>query len=107
MTNVTGGKAVCDFYTNSPRHLHLPFSVPSHFRVTNSFAACLRSVRSHGRSSVIPSLIPARLGHADPMLPLPATDKLAVERVNFWYGAKQALFDIDLTIPERSVVAFI
>jgi phosphate transport system ATP-binding protein len=33
--------------------------------------------------------------------------KLAVEGVNFWYGAKQALFDINLTIPERSVAAFI
>jgi len=27
--------------------------------------------------------------------------------VNFWYGAKQALFDINLSVPERSVVAFI
>jgi len=27
--------------------------------------------------------------------------------VNFWYGPKQALFDISLTIPERSVAAFI
>jgi phosphate transport system ATP-binding protein len=33
--------------------------------------------------------------------------KFAVEKVNFWYSGKQALFDINLTIPERSVVAFI
>ncbi|HEV3436806.1 MAG TPA: phosphate ABC transporter ATP-binding protein PstB [Gemmata sp.] len=34
-------------------------------------------------------------------------EKIAIEGVNFWYGAKQALFDISLTIAERSVVAFI
>ena len=33
--------------------------------------------------------------------------KVSVEAVNFWYGAKQALFDITLGIPARSVVAFI
>ena len=33
--------------------------------------------------------------------------KVSVEAVNFWYGAKQALFDITLSIPARSVVAFI
>jgi phosphate transport system ATP-binding protein len=33
--------------------------------------------------------------------------KFLIEHVNFWYGSKQALFDIDLTIPERSVAAFI
>jgi phosphate transport system ATP-binding protein len=32
---------------------------------------------------------------------------LVIENVNFWYGSKQALFQINLTIPERSVVAFI
>ena len=39
----------------------------------------------------------------------PATQrtKIAVRRVDFWYGSKQALFDITLTMPERSVVAFI
>ncbi len=30
-----------------------------------------------------------------------------MQGVNFWYGAKQALFDINLTVPERSVTAFI
>jgi phosphate transport system ATP-binding protein len=34
-------------------------------------------------------------------------DRLAVKDVNFWYGAKQALFDITLTVPEKSVAAFI
>jgi len=33
--------------------------------------------------------------------------KLAVRGVNFWYGSKQALFDIGLTVAERSVTAFI
>jgi phosphate transport system ATP-binding protein len=33
--------------------------------------------------------------------------KFACQQVNFWYGPKQALFDIDLDIPERSVTALI
>jgi phosphate transport system ATP-binding protein len=33
--------------------------------------------------------------------------KVVVSNVNFWYGAKQALFDISLSIPGRSVAAFI
>jgi phosphate transport system ATP-binding protein len=33
--------------------------------------------------------------------------KLGIEDINFWYGTKQALFDINLTIAERSVAAFI
>jgi phosphate transport system ATP-binding protein len=36
-----------------------------------------------------------------------AVEKIAVRGVNFWYGAKQALFDIALSAPERSVMAFI
>jgi phosphate transport system ATP-binding protein len=33
--------------------------------------------------------------------------KFDVRRLNFWYGQTQALFDIALTIPERSVMALI
>jgi phosphate transport system ATP-binding protein len=33
--------------------------------------------------------------------------KFDVENLSFWYGDKQALFDISLTIPERSVMALI
>src|SRR5438270_3228255 len=33
--------------------------------------------------------------------------KFTVRHLNFWYGDKQALFDISLTIPERSVMALI
>jgi phosphate transport system ATP-binding protein len=36
-----------------------------------------------------------------------AQHKFDIDRVNFWYGGKQALFDISLTVPERSVVALI
>ncbi len=44
-----------------------------------------------------------------PVCPLPdyAEDKIAVRGVNFWYGSKQALFDVTLSAPERSVTAFI
>jgi phosphate transport system ATP-binding protein len=33
--------------------------------------------------------------------------KMRVERLNAWYGPKQALFDVSLPIPERSVTAII
>ncbi|OWK38021.1 phosphate ABC transporter ATP-binding protein PstB [Fimbriiglobus ruber] len=36
-----------------------------------------------------------------------AHPKFAVNKVDFWYPGKQALYNISLTIPERSVVAFI
>ena len=39
--------------------------------------------------------------------PTPPADKLSVRGVNFWYGPKQALFDINMTVAERSVTAFI
>ncbi len=42
--------------------------------------------------------------------PAPATtrpDFLKVQNFNFYYGKKQALFDIDLDIPDRQVTAFI
>jgi phosphate transport system ATP-binding protein len=32
---------------------------------------------------------------------------IVAEKFSFWYGAKQALYDIDLTIPARSVMALI
>jgi phosphate transport system ATP-binding protein len=33
--------------------------------------------------------------------------KFVVQNMSFWYGSKQAVWDITLTIPERSVVALI
>ena len=36
-----------------------------------------------------------------------AVAKFAVRNFSFWYGAKQALHDVTLFIPERSVVALI
>jgi phosphate transport system ATP-binding protein len=40
--------------------------------------------------------------------PLPAAlEKIAIRDVNFWYGSKQALFDISFDIPAQSVAAFI
>src|SRR5262249_54878767 len=34
-------------------------------------------------------------------------DKFAIRGLNFWYGTKQALFDITVDIKERSVLALI
>ncbi|MCX7702447.1 MAG: ATP-binding cassette domain-containing protein, partial [Gemmataceae bacterium] len=33
--------------------------------------------------------------------------KFEVEKLSFWYGSKQALFDVNLNIPERSITALI
>jgi phosphate transport system ATP-binding protein len=43
----------------------------------------------------------------EPSTKLGAVAKFDVRNLSFWYGAKQALFDITLNIPERSVVALI
>jgi phosphate transport system ATP-binding protein len=43
----------------------------------------------------------------EPQVQQGSRDKLIASNVSFWYGAKQALFDIDLLIPERSVMALI
>ena len=37
----------------------------------------------------------------------PTTEVLAVRGANFWYGPKQALFDVSLSVPPNSVTAFI
>ena len=34
-------------------------------------------------------------------------DFIKIAKFSFWYGSKQALFDISLDIPERQVTAFI
>ena len=39
----------------------------------------------------------------DPANPI----KISVDRVNFWYGEKQALRDISLEIHEKEVIAFV
>ncbi len=39
--------------------------------------------------------------------PVAAPPLIELEKFSFWYGAKQALFDIDLKVRERSVTAFI
>jgi phosphate transport system ATP-binding protein len=56
---------------------------------------------------VISNLVSVPEAHPDQPPATAGPDKLAVEGVDFWYGAKQALFDIRLTVPVRSVTAFI
>jgi len=36
-----------------------------------------------------------------------ARPKFEIEKLSFWYGAKQALFDVSLNVPERSITALI
>jgi phosphate transport system ATP-binding protein len=49
----------------------------------------------------------SRFLESHPPLAAPAAEKLAARGVNFWYGDEQALFDVALAVPERSVTAFI
>jgi phosphate transport system ATP-binding protein len=56
----------------------------------------------------LPTELPAVAGPAPGTAPEPAhPGTIVAERFSFWYGAKQALHDIDLTIPARSVTALI
>ena len=48
----------------------------------------------------------ASRSHARVVAPAPPT-KMSARDVNLWYGAKQALFDVDLDIREREVTALI
>src|SRR5262245_40099260 len=45
-------------------------------------------------------------GRSSPDLSL-SRNKFAVSNLSFWYGKKQALFDISVTVPERAVMALI
>ena len=56
------------------------------------------------RSRILSAPTPRGIAETHPSAP---RIKIAVKGINFWYGSKQALFDINFTMPERSVVAFI
>ena len=57
-------------------------------------------------STFVPWLESAPSSPASPML-IEHQFKIDISRVDFWYGAKQALFDISLTVPNRTVTSFI
>jgi phosphate transport system ATP-binding protein len=57
-------------------------------------------------SSFVPWLDAAPSAPA-PAMATPHPHKIDVSHVDFWYGAKQALFDISLAVPDRSVTALI
>ncbi len=55
-----------------------------------------------------PAILETLASVATPHPPAAGTaEKVRIEHVNFWYGSKQALFDVSLSIPPRSVTAFI
>jgi phosphate transport system ATP-binding protein len=62
--------------------------------VTRLFSNILTARAALGQSGITPSPVRTRA-------------KIAVRDVNFWYGLKQALLDITLNLPERSVAALI
>src|SRR5262249_48020539 len=63
--------------------------------------------------SVVPQTVPPRVARekSDTASKKPVADPLAlkmdIEKVDFYYGRKQALKDISLTVPENEVPAFI
>ena len=54
--------------------------------------------------NAIPRVIP---GHATPSHPEGHPGSILAKNFSFWYGKKQALFDLDLSIAPRSVTALI
>ena len=70
-----------------------------------------RSLDPSPREPFMVTVPVATLPRVTPSGLLPPTDegvdRLDIRDVNFWYGAKQALFDINLTIPEHTVTALI
>jgi phosphate transport system ATP-binding protein len=61
-----------------------------------------------GASGAASAPEPERSSANDPAL-LPPVDRpvLSIRGLNLWYGAKQALFDCSLLIPEKKITAFI
>ncbi|MDZ4859749.1 MAG: phosphate ABC transporter ATP-binding protein PstB [Candidatus Hydrogenedentes bacterium] len=51
--------------------------------------------------------MPAAFSLGNDATPVDFTPKVEVRRLNFFYGATQALFDINMTIPENQVTALI
>jgi phosphate transport system ATP-binding protein len=59
-----------------------------------------------GRFRVTALTVPAEFAPKPEPAAVPA-EKIAARAVNFWYGPKQALFDVSLAVAERSVTALI
>jgi len=55
----------------------------------------------------VPALPTVRFGETPPVVNQGADTKIDVRHVNFYYGEKQALYDVTLPIRERQVTAFI
>ena len=89
------------------RNLHTEFHQTHSSEWYNS-RHCRRKIGDTRRLSDNPSLLGDHLrtssvGRSSADLSLSAT-KFEVRAMSFWYGATQALFDISLAIPERSVI---
>jgi phosphate transport system ATP-binding protein len=56
-----------------------------------------------------PQITSEHMGHFDPtkILDLNAKPVIDVKNLNFWYGTKQALFDVTVPLPSRQVTALI
>jgi len=73
----------------------------------NSSAALMDHAPETAPAPARPASVPDPADHERPSAAANARVKIAVRNVNLFYGAKQALRDIQLEIPERQVTAFI
>ena len=65
------------------------------------------TVQQNGASAASPTDLVHRKVNASTLLDIGANYKINVEHLNFFYGKKQALFDVALPIRERQVTALI
>ncbi|MEX2644360.1 MAG: phosphate ABC transporter ATP-binding protein PstB [Acetobacterales bacterium] len=74
---------------------------------STSGAAAVTNPSSNPTRESVQQAMPSETAQADPVDAGPPPARLSIERLNFWYGPKQALFDIDLDIYDREVLALI
>jgi phosphate transport system ATP-binding protein len=65
------------------------------------------SGRSESSGEQIPSLLTLQVSEEKKAVPTEFKRKIEVQHLNFFYGVKQALFDVSLPLPEHQVMAFI
>jgi len=66
-----------------------------------------RSMETLEDKSSMPTVLKVQVGETTPVANHSADTKIDVHHVNFFYGAKQALYDVSIPVRERQVTALI
>ncbi len=66
-----------------------------------------RSMETLEDKSSLPTVLKVQVGETTPVANHSADTKIDVRHVNFFYGAKQALYDVSIPVRERQVTALI